>query len=77
MEKIKLTARQWKAYEFMLDYREKKGFVPSVREVMEYMGYKSTSSAFDIFKQLDKVGAINRMPGCPRAYTINIEGFCQ
>ena len=42
-----------------------------------YAIYKSTASAFVIFKQLDKVGAINRMPGCPRAYTINIEGFCQ
>ena len=54
MEKIKLTARQWKAYEFMLDYREKKGFVPSVREVMEYMGYKSTASAFVILNSLTK-----------------------
>lgn len=68
MEDIK--DRQSQIFKFLKTYTENKGYPPSVREICEAVGLKSTSSVHGHLKKLEEKGLIKRDPTKPRALEI-------
>ena len=68
MEDVK--DRQSEIFEFLKTYTENKGYPPSVREICEAVGLKSTSSVHGHLKKLEEKGLIKRDPTKPRALEI-------
>lgn len=59
--------KQREIYEFMKRYILDKGYPPSVREICEAVGLKSTSTVHGHLERLEKKGLIKRDPTKPRA----------
>lgn len=68
----KLTASQQKVYDFLVQ-RSKEGIPPTVREICEATGFKSTSTVHSHLKSLERLGYITRKAGLTRANVLNIE----
>lgn len=66
----KLTKSQQKVYDYLLDC-QKNGILPSVREICEATGFKSTSSVHAHLKALEKYGYITRKADLARGITVN------
>lgn len=62
--------KQNEIYEFLKTYADNKGYPPSVREICEAVGLKSTSSVHGHLKRLESKGLIKRDPTKPRALEI-------
>lgn len=60
-------SKQTEIYEFMKNYVLDKGYPPSVREICEAVGLKSTSTVHGHLERLEKKGLIKRDPTKPRA----------
>ena len=60
-------SKQVEIYEFMKSYILHKGYPPSVREICEAVGLKSTSTVHGHLERLEKKGFIRRDPTKPRA----------
>ena len=70
--------RMDKAYYFILRYREKDGISPTIREVQEYLGVASSSTAHEVVRNLQKTGKITMKRNGPRTIKIrNIRGSKQ
>ncbi|MGL4850458.1 MAG: transcriptional repressor LexA [Clostridium sp.] len=67
---VNLKEKQSQIYEFLKTYTENKGYPPSVREICEAVGLKSTSTVHGHLKRLEKKGLIKRDPTKPRALEI-------
>ncbi len=59
--------KQVEIYEFMKNYVLDKGYPPSVREICEAVGLRSTSTVHGHLERLEKKGLIRRDPTKPRA----------
>lgn len=68
----KLTKSQQKVYDYLLE-RSKEGIPPTVREICEATGFKSTSTVHSHLKSLERLGYINRKAGLTRACTVTRE----
>lgn len=62
-----------KVYDFLLEYIDKNGFAPSVREIGEEVGLKSTSSVVYHLSALEEEGRIEIKGNSPRA--IKLVGY--
>ena len=67
------TERMEAALRFIIDYRESEKIAPTVREVQEYLGVSSPSTAYEIIKSLRKSGRISSKEHCPRSITVREE----
>ena len=47
-----------------------RGYPPSIRELCEHLGLKSTQSGHKVLVRLQAAGRIIRQPGSPRSITI-------
>uniref|UniRef100_UPI002F3FA72B transcriptional repressor LexA n=1 Tax=Enterocloster clostridioformis TaxID=1531 RepID=UPI002F3FA72B len=65
-----LTNKAQRIYDFIVEEQVRVGYPPSVREICEYMGLKSTSSSHSYLKLLEAKGLIKRDPTKPRALEI-------
>lgn len=65
-----VSNKQNEIYEFLKTYADNKGYPPSVREICEAVGLKSTSSVHGHLKRLESKGLIKRDPTKPRALEI-------
>ena len=65
-----VSEKQNEIYEFLKTYTDNKGYPPSVREICEAVGLKSTSSVHGHLKRLESKGLIRRDPTKPRALEI-------
>ncbi|MEE3450464.1 MAG: transcriptional repressor LexA [Acutalibacteraceae bacterium] len=65
----KLTKSQQKVYDYLIG-RIDDGVPPSVREICEATGFKSTSTVHAHLNSLEKLGLINRQSGCTRAIRV-------
>ena len=65
-----VSEKQNEFYEFLKTYTDNKGYPPSVREICEAVGLKSTSSVHGHLKRLESKGLIRRDPTKPRALEI-------
>lgn len=65
-----LSAKQLQILEYMKSEVREKGYPPSVREICEAVGLKSTSTVHGHLSRLEKKGLIRRDPTKPRAIEI-------
>ena len=70
-----LTAKQQQILDYLKDVILKKGYPPTVREICEKVGLKSTSSVHAHLSTLEKLGYIRRDPTKPRAIEICDDSF--
>lgn len=68
----KLTKGQQKVYDFLQE-KSKEGIPPSVREICDGTGFKSTSTVHYHLKALEKLGYITRKAGLTRASVLKKE----
>ncbi|NLL71448.1 MAG: transcriptional repressor LexA [Epulopiscium sp.] len=71
----KLSEQQKKILDFLKQEILNKGYPPSVREICEAVGLKSTSTVHGHLERLEKKGYIRRDPTKPRAIEILDESF--
>lgn len=65
--------RQQEIYDFLMQYITKNGFAPSVKEICDAVGYKSTSSVFNHLVMLEMTGKIEVKYNTARA--IRLVGY--
>ncbi len=65
----KLTKSQQKVYDYLVG-RTDDGAAPSVREICDATGFKSTSTVHAHLNTLEKLGLISRKSGCTRAIRV-------
>ena len=65
-----LSEKQRKILEFLKKEIITKGYPPSVREICDAVGLKSTSTVHGYLERLEKKGLIRRDPTKPRAIEI-------
>ena len=75
MAKGKITAKQQQILDCIKDNIIDKGYPPTVREICDAVGLKSTSSVHAHLETLEKNGYIYRDPTKPRAIEILDESF--
>ena len=66
----RLTPRQLSILEFIIDEVRKKGYPPSVREIGQGVGLRSSSTVHAHLSKLEEKGYIRRVEGSPRAIEI-------
>lgn len=62
-----------KVYDYLVEYIKENGYAPSVREICEGVGLKSTSSVYSHLSTLKKEGKIKMRGNSPRA--IHVIGY--
>jgi repressor LexA len=65
-----LTARQREIWSFLLDYSDRHGYPPTVREIGEAVGLASPSTVHAHLANLERAGLLRRDPTKPRALEI-------
>ena len=70
-----LTNKQLMILEFIKEQLLSKGYPPSVREICQAVGLKSTSTVHSHLNKLEKLGYIRRDPTKPRAIEIVDDNF--
>ncbi|HEX2957829.1 MAG TPA: transcriptional repressor LexA [Chitinispirillaceae bacterium] len=63
---LKLTSEQQRVYDFMVSFRDKNGFPPTVREVAAGLGYKSPNNARQHMQLIEQKGYIRTVPSIAR-----------
>ena len=71
----RITAKQQEILEFIKEVILSRGYPPTVREICEKVGLKSTSSVHSHLETLEKNGYIRRDPTKPRAIEIVDDSF--
>ena len=66
-----LTARQQEILSFIENYQWRNGYWPSIREIQDQFGFKSTNAVMGHLRALEKKGMIERIPGQARTFRIN------
>jgi repressor LexA len=64
---VELTGRQQEIWEFLVDYVDRHGYPPTVREVGEAVGLASPSTVHAHLANLERAGVLKRDPTKPRA----------
>ena len=59
----KLTAAENRVYEYIERFLTERGYAPSVRDICEELGYKSTSTVHLYLGRLEQMGYIEREDG--------------
>jgi len=67
-----LTERQQQILNAIASYINEKGYPPTVREIADMVGIKSSSTLHGHLQRLEKKGFIARERGKPRTITINM-----
>ena len=57
----KLTEKEAQMYKFICNFAVKNGYLPTIREIRDGMGYKSTSTIWTRFQRLELLGLIERV----------------
>jgi len=70
-----LSDKQQRILDYIRNEQLNKGYPPSVREICEAVGLKSTSTVHGHLARLEKKGYIRRDPTKPRAIEIIEDGF--
>lgn len=68
-EQIGTETRQ-RVYDFLVEFMIKNGYAPSVREITDGVGLKSTSSVYAHLVHLETEGQIETKPHSPRAIKV-------
>lgn len=66
----KLKPKEQKVYDYIVKAVKENGFAPSVRDIMNDLGYKSTSTVHMYLSRLDMLGYIRKEDGKSRAISL-------
>ena len=66
-----LNTKERAIYEFIITTIRKEGFSPSVRDIKETLGIKSTSTVHNYLEKLEKKGYIQKEPGKSRTIRVD------
>ncbi len=66
-----LTTRQQEILTFIEHHEWRNGYWPSIREIQEKFGFKSTNAVMGHLRALEKKEVIERIPGQARTFRIN------
>ena len=66
-----LNTKERAIYEFIITTIKKEGFSPSVRDIKETLGIKSTSTVHNYLEKLEKKGYIQKEPGKSRTIRVD------
>ena len=66
----KLKPKEQKVYDYIVKAVKVNGFAPSVRDIMNDLGYKSTSTVHMYLNRLDMLGYIRKEDGKSRAISL-------
>jgi repressor LexA len=69
-----LTGRQQEIWDFLVDYVDRHGYPPTVREIGEAVGLASPSTVHAHLANLERVGLLRRDPTKPRALELSGRG---
>ena len=64
---MELTGRQQEIWQFLVDYVDRLGYPPTVREIGEAVGLASPSTVHAHLANLERAGLLKRDPTKPRA----------
>lgn len=67
-----LSTRERQLCEFIRAFQVAKAYLPSQRQMMQALGYKSVKSVQQLLTQLDRKGVVVRTPRAPRTTRVNI-----
>src|SRR5438552_3440615 len=62
-----LTARQQEIWNYLVEYVDRQGYPPTVREIGEHVGLASPSTVHAHLANLERAGLLRRDPTKPRA----------
>lgn len=65
-----LTKRQQQVYDFLKDYHQKTGLMPSTREIQKHFEFASQTAAVSHLRALEKKGVIQKHAGKARALVL-------
>jgi repressor LexA len=69
-----LTGRQQEIWDFLVDYVDRHGYPPTVREIGEAVGLASPSTVHAHLANLERAGLLKRDPTKPRALELSGRG---
>ena len=69
---VKLTEKEQKTLDYIIDIIVNNGYSPSVRDIRDAIGYKSTSTVYSCLNKLEAAGYIHKEDGKSR--TIRVDG---
>lgn len=67
---MKLTRRQRDVLQVLSDYIDKHGYSPTVRDIADITGHRSTSTVHGLLDRLEQNGYISREPSSPRTIRV-------
>src|SRR5689334_10762856 len=70
-ENVELTGRQQEIWTFLVDYVDRHGYPPTVREIGEAVGLASPSTVHAHLANLERAGLLRRDPTKPRALELS------
>ena len=70
---MELTGRQHEIWTFLVDYVDRHGYPPTVREIGEAVGLASPSTVHAHLANLEKIGMLRRDPTKPRAIELLVD----
>lgn len=65
-----IAATDDKALAFIRSTVQERGYPPSIREICDHLGMKSTQSGHKVLARLQAAGRITRIPNSPRSITV-------
>ena len=68
---MELTERQQEIWDFLVDYVDRRGYPPTVREIGEAVGLASPSTVHAHLANLERAGVLRRDPTKPRALELS------
>src|SRR4051794_23273486 len=69
-----LTGRQQEIWDFLVDYVDRHGYPPTVREIGDAVGLASPSTVHAHLANLERAGLLKRDPTKPRALELSGRG---
>src|SRR5438093_7462546 len=68
---VELTGRQQEIWDFLVDYVDRHGYPPTVREIGQAVGLASPSTVHAHLANLERAGLLRRDPTKPRALELS------
>lgn len=68
---MKLTPREQKTLDYIIDTLNRKGYSPSVRDIKAAVGYRSTSTVYNCLQKLELFGLIQKEDGKSRTIRVD------
>lgn len=65
-----MTNAEKKVYDAIWSYQEKHGYPPTIRDIMQITGHRSSSSVHSLTKKLENKSYIKHIPNSPKTIQI-------